>query len=254
MILLLYDTGIHPAALNMAIDDVLLTKKESVLRLYQWAGTAITLGRFQSYREVNAAATKEDGIPVVRRETGGKAVLHGEDLTISLMLDKSQAMGSIKESIKPVGKGIVRALHLLGINAQQVSPGKKYLSSTCCFSTQSPYEVVVGSDKIAGIAGRIYKDRVLYQVSVPFSVNNTNAAKYFHLNQADTLKPVHGSGLKEILHEDFSFETVKRAFISGFQESLDAEITVAALTNKELEQAKSVAAEKYGRDKWNLAR
>lgn len=254
MILLFYDTGIHPAAINMAIDDVLLKRTEPVLRLYQWADTAITLGRFQSYREVKVAAARDDGIPVVRRETGGKAVLHGEDLTISLMLDKSQAPGSIRESIKPVGRGILLALDILGIHAQQVFHGKKDYSSGYCFSMHSPYEVVVEGKKIAGIAGRIYKGRVLFQISIPFIVNVEFIKKYFHVNQANSGKQAYGTGLKKILPGSFELESVKGAFISGFKKSLDAEITDASLTQAELEQVKDTAGNKYSRDEWNLAR
>ncbi|MBN2535269.1 MAG: lipoate--protein ligase family protein [Spirochaetales bacterium] len=252
MTLLLYDTGIRSAALNMAIDDVLLEKTEPVLRFYQWSGTAITLGRFQRHREVNTKAAIEDGIPVIRRETGGKAVLHGKDFTVSLILDKNRTPGSIKESIKPVAGGIIHGLHLLGINALQVPPGERRHSSPYCFSIHSPYEVVAGMKKIAGIAGRVYRDRVLYQISIPFTVNINMVKKYFY--QADSRIPYHGTCLEEILPVRCVPELIKNAFIAGFKESMDAEMIRMVLTQEELNQAEMVAAEKFGRDQWNLTR
>ena len=182
MTLLCYDTGTHTAALNMAIDEVLFKKNEPVLRLYRWAGTAITLGRYQACMEVDVNRAETDGVPVIRRETGGKAVLHGDDLTISLMLLKSKVTESVKKAVMKVGEGIVQGLRLLGIEAQQVVKGNKYHRSSYCFSLHSPYEVVVGIKKIAGIAGRRYMGKELYQVSIPFHVNPGDVRKYIILN------------------------------------------------------------------------
>ncbi|MBN2442496.1 MAG: lipoate--protein ligase family protein [Spirochaetales bacterium] len=252
MTFLFYDTGAGEAHINMAIDEVLIEKTEPVLRFYEWKGTAITLGRFQSCDEINLHTVEQDGIPVIRRETGGKAVLHGNDLTISVILDSGNVSASVRKSILPIGRGIVYGLHLLGVDAHQVGGEEQYHASSYCFSTHSPYEVVVGMNKIAGIAMRRFKKKVLYQISIPLTVDIHAINKYFVPDE--NTKSISLVGIKTLLDSRFHINTVKKALLNGFMQSLDTHSSFATLTDREIEEAYLRAERKYNQTDWNFAR
>ena len=87
----LFDTGAHIGAYNMAVDEELLARAQAgeqvpVLRFYTWDPPAVSIGRFQKIEDaVNAEACKRRGIDIVRRITGGRAVLHYRELTYSVI-------------------------------------------------------------------------------------------------------------------------------------------------------------------------
>ena len=85
----LIDSGLCDAAFNMALDEAIAVHVRQgralpTLRFYQWERPSITLGFFQKAQEINVSFCREMEIPLVRRRTGGRAVLHGQDLTYSL--------------------------------------------------------------------------------------------------------------------------------------------------------------------------
>ena len=148
----------------------------------------------------------------------------------------------------------MHGLQLLGINAQQADQSCRVSASPHCFSVHSPYEVIVEQKKIAGIAGRIYAERVLYQISVPYSINMNDIKKYFYFSNEDEFKALNITGLRELLSVKFSPDSVKKTILSGFKSILSAAITNAKLTEKELEQAHRIAEKKYSLDSWNFVR
>ena len=91
------DTGFNNAYINMAIDEVLLSSRVPVLRFYQWEPCAVSIGRFQDLNEIDLEFCTENSIDVVRRITGGKAVLHEKELTYSFIIDKKMMPRSIIE-------------------------------------------------------------------------------------------------------------------------------------------------------------
>ncbi len=97
---------------NMAADQVLLENysenENPVFRIYEWAGATLSLGRNEKLdKRIDLEACEDFGIPVIRRTTGGKAVLHGFDLTYSLVggvLDK-QFNGGVLDNYRFIAKG-----------------------------------------------------------------------------------------------------------------------------------------------------
>ncbi|MBT6230686.1 MAG: lipoate--protein ligase family protein, partial [Candidatus Scalindua sp.] len=77
----LIDTGFNNAYINMAIDEVLLSSRVPVLRVYQWEPCAVSIGKYQDLDDIDLGYCDESNIDIVRRITGGKAVLHEKELT-----------------------------------------------------------------------------------------------------------------------------------------------------------------------------
>src|SRR3989338_6905565 len=86
----LINTGFNTPAMNMAIDEALLTSKMPVLRFYRWKQAGLSLGYFQDIKDINVNFCKKNNIDIVRRITGGKTVLHDKELTYSFVIDVSE--------------------------------------------------------------------------------------------------------------------------------------------------------------------
>lgn len=163
------DSGAAPGARNMAIDEGLLREAaagqaQPVLRLYTWSPAAVSLGRFQDEAtSVNAAACRERGIDIVRRITGGRAVLHDRELTYSVIAPAGGDLfpNEVLGTYKMIAAALLAGLRDLGIAAEMVSRSgrhadrvRSHTKEPACFSSPSWYEILVKDRKIIGSAQR----------------------------------------------------------------------------------------------------
>ena len=149
---------------NMAADQVLLESyaqnSHPVFRIYEWAGATLSLGRNEKLdNRLDLDVCESLGIPVIRRTTGGKAVLHGFDLTYSLVggvLDK-QFNGGVLDNYRFLAKGFYAFFEELGLKPElkEQRPQKKKPDPHVCFADASAYEILVEGRKIIGSAQRI---------------------------------------------------------------------------------------------------
>ena len=161
---LLIDDAPGSGARNMAVDEFLLERAESeggapVLRLYSFDPPAVTLGFHQdAARAVDAGAASADGVDVVRRITGGRALLHDGELTYSVTALTGPPFGeALSDTFTAIAGVIVAALRRIGIEAQLGSARhvsvEKSMTSPCLVST-SRHEITAGGRKISGSAQR----------------------------------------------------------------------------------------------------
>jgi lipoate-protein ligase A len=171
------DTGPGEAAWNMAVDVALaesVRRGESlpVLRLYTWSQPAISCGHFQKIeQELDLQACRRNGIAVVRRPTGGRAVLHGNDLTLTIVAKETELRigASVEETYRRIAEAIACGLKGLGILVDLVrtqASGGEILGSASCFASKSRHELVLGGRKIFGCAQRRWDGIVLSQGSL----------------------------------------------------------------------------------------
>lgn len=163
-------------ALHMAFDATLLESAESnpvpaVLRLYTWDPPAISLGRFQDpERAIDAARAARDGVSVVRRPTGGRAVLHDGDLTYALVARRDDPVfgGARSASLRTVAEALAAGLARAGISttgaaefpriasresSDEPSPGRDIRSAIPpCFVSPAREELCAGGRKLLGSA------------------------------------------------------------------------------------------------------
>lgn len=174
--LFIRDEVFRDGRFNMALDGLLAGeveagRLEAFVRLYGWSPPAISLGRNQGEDEVDGAACRRDGVDLVRRPTGGRAVFHRDELTYSLgaRLDDPVFGGSAGDAYRAVGRGLCRGLRLLGVKAELVRaavPGQRTGLSPSCFAASGRYELAVGGKKIVGSAQRRFAGSFLQQGSV----------------------------------------------------------------------------------------
>lgn len=143
---------------NMALDEALMERAaasgEWVLRVYSWSQPTISLGRNQTARDrYDLDAIRRRGIAVVRRPTGGRAILHDREITYSVTAPVSDA-GDLRASYARINTLLVDALRRLGVRAQVAAARDRTVAPgmTPCFDMPSAGELVVGDRKLAGSA------------------------------------------------------------------------------------------------------
>ena len=221
---------------NMAVDEELLARAQAgeqvpVLRFYTWEPAAVSIGRFQKIEgAVNAEICKQRGIDIVRRITGGRAVLHCKELTYSIIARTDDPLfpTNVLGAYKLIAAGLLQGLKNLGIPAEMVSRSsrhaalvKKDARDPACFSSPSWYEILVHNRKIIGSAQR--------RLSGAFLQHGSILMDYDAALEAEVI-PGGGSGnvvtsIRQELGKDVSLEKVKEALVKGFSEALGIEFT-----------------------------
>jgi len=167
-----------PGAANMRRDQELLEEVAAgevppALRLYSWSPPALSLGRFQEAEEVaDLAACRRLGIDVVRRPTGGRAVLHDRELTYSLVIPDCRELvpAGVTASYLFISRALMEAFAALGIEAE-LSPESRRgagpaLAPGSCFDTPSAHELQVRGKKVVGSAQLRRKGAILQHGSI----------------------------------------------------------------------------------------
>jgi len=176
---------------NMALDYHLFHLCESgsddaFLRLYTWTPPALSLGRNEPRRIVDTDAARRDGIDVVRRPTGGRVVLHKNDLTYTLVLPFSAVAGRpagrpvFADVYRRISECIVEALRPLSAELTiergrtRGGPG----SARPCFASTSRYEITHRGRKVVGSAQRVGRRSVLQHGSIPVGRDYLEVSRY----------------------------------------------------------------------------
>jgi lipoate-protein ligase A len=159
------DLSPHSAALNMALDEVLLTDAlEPLLRIYRWAHPSVSFGYFARYEPV---VTSWPGREIVRRMTGGGVVPHGEDLTYSLIVPDGHGVASLcpRDIYRRVHETLATLIAKAGA-MPTLAPAKLRGHATECFESPAEFDLLVNGRKIAGAAMRRTRGGLLLQGSV----------------------------------------------------------------------------------------
>ncbi len=192
--LLLWDPP-QAAAVNMNKDlaihrSVAAGRTPPTLRLYSWAPPAISLGFFQqAERWIDLKACQERGVEVVHRPTGGRAVVHFDDLTYSLALSESHPLvegKGVVETYRLIAGCLVNALQQLQVQATLAGEAEtgSLPKSGACFDAPSVYEIQVNGKKVAGSAQLRKQGAILQHGSILFRLP---PAKYSRLLKTENI-------------------------------------------------------------------
>ncbi|MDB4893417.1 MAG: biotin/lipoate protein ligase [Gemmatimonadetes bacterium] len=156
----------------MALDHALMERArrmgESVLRVYEWASPVLSLGRNQRARDVyDDAELARRGVTVVRRPTGGRALLHHREITYSVTAPTA-ATQSLAATYGRINEVLLDALGSLGVPATLATPSarSRLPNTTPCFAEPAKGEIVVGGRKLAGSAQWRYGGALLQHGSI----------------------------------------------------------------------------------------
>ena len=215
-------------SLNMAIDEAILKlmcrdKWSPTLRLYTWNPPALSIGYFQDSASPAIAEWLARGYPLVRRPTGGLAVLHEDEMSYSIagLFNRDGFAANRQEAYRKAHESIATALVELGFDVDVLWNGKPAWKDGLCSSSWFPYDIVLGGKrKIGGSAQRRSGKALLQHGSLSLP------------------EPVDRGRLGE--------EVVK-----GFEEVFGVKLWEQQLTDEELSLAEKLVREKYGTRDWN---
>jgi lipoyl(octanoyl) transferase len=185
-----YDVSSHSAAMNMAIDEALLDSAVAPsIRFYRWQSPALSFGYFGKFADVAIYAAERD---LVRRWTGGGMVLHGDDLTYSIVIPASDPAfhESSLTTYERIHRGLADALNSIGqraIVAGAVEPDRFSVAtqagvnaaSYSCFANPVRADVMIDGRKVAGAAQRRTRRGLLQQGSIQGFTTHADLAQRF---------------------------------------------------------------------------
>lgn len=264
-------------AWNMAVDEAILEHirhgdSPPTLRLYAWEPACLSLGHAQPFADVDCARLKERGWEVVRRLTGGRAILHTDELTYSVIGNAAEPVlaGSVLESYNRLAQALLLAVQDLGLpvemkDAQRVGHASREAPpkggsvthvNPVCFEVPSSYEITVGGKKLIGSAQARKKDVVLQHGSLPLTGDLTRICQTLVFEnesareQAAQRLLARATTVESALGYAVAWETAAQAFIHAFETQLGLCFERGELSESESSRAEELVREKYDHPAW----
>jgi lipoate-protein ligase A len=236
-------------ARNMALDEALargLGGGEALLRLYGWTRPTISLGRNEPTALYPVESFRAEGFDVVRRPTGGRAVLHDQELTYAIVAPLG-AWGGVREAYTRIHEALAAALRALGAPAEVVRGGRALgPGAGPCFQAPAPGEVVAHGRKLVGSAQARIGRALLQHGSILLAGDQGPLES----GTAGSSSPIT---LREIVG-DVSIDEVAGVVADSFRGGLGGRWTDGAVTPSELALADELEAGRYVLDSWTHRR
>lgn len=264
------NTGSHDPYYNMAMDEALLNfvsrgEIDPVVRFYTWNPATLSVGYFQRLKkEIDIDKVNEKGFGLVRRQTGGRGVLHDKELTYSVIVSEEHPNmpSTVTEAYRVISEGLLEGFKLLGFEAYFAIPRSKeereklkQPRSAVCFDAPSWYELVVEGRKIAGSAQTRQKGVILQHGSLLQDVNVDDLFDMFIFKNdrlKDKMKKAFvdkAVAINDISDRHISIEEMEKAFEEGFKKGLNIEFKPLTLSDEQIKEVKELE-EKYRSDEW----
>lgn len=248
------DSGACDAAYNMALDEAIVAavrKSDSppTLRLYGWLLPSVSIGAFQSTDDIDAGYCTEHDIQVVRRPTGGRGILHGEELTYSFSAGNEGLFSrGLLESYRHISSAFSLAFQKMGLTVRMKDrreKGRNLARSPLCFQSTSYGELTITGKKLIGSAQKRWDNGFLQQGSIPFIIDYAALALVFK----NIVPSTDFAGLKDMVH-NFDCEEFKKYLVESFETLFGISLFEARPSDQEVEQAHILFAEKYRNPLW----
>jgi lipoate-protein ligase A len=264
------NTGSNDAASNMALDEALLLVQEAgaappTLRVYGWSTPTLSLGYAQhSLQEANLAACQEQGVTVIRRPTGGRAVLHDQEVTYSVVLPTTlpSRPGALTEDYRRLGMALAAALRCLGLAVCLARPHRPArpqppVASPACFTALSHYELSVAKKKIVGSAQKRLSHALLQHGSIPLWLDRQRLFACLQVppeRRAALIQEAYTTmvAVNEVAPAPVSAAALHQALRLGFASALGIEFIEAPILPEEWRLARELRQTKYATSAWNL--
>lgn len=252
----LLNMGKNRAAMNMAIDEAILISQKDhpnpTLRFYDWSNPAFSFGYFQDIAsEVDVVACREQRIELVKRMTGGGIVVHGWDLTYSLILPRYSGEKPVSEMYQKIGKNLVNAFVKLDIPATLNCADLKQVDSAQnnCLTNLVENDVLLNGKKIAGVSVRRNRNGILFQGYISLDMPPVPILKRVSKHEEgqnivlENSYAINANG--RFIRRDILVQTISETFDIGIS------FHTGNMTEKEEQLADGLALNKYDTDAWN---
>ncbi|REH84110.1 octanoyltransferase [Staphylococcus felis] len=264
------NTGQHDPYYNMALDEALLNfvsrgEIDPVIRFYTWDPPTLSIGYFQRLeKEIDIDMVRKKGYGLVRRQTGGRGVLHDKELTYSVIVPESHpAMPkTVTEAYRVISNGLLEGFKSLGFDAYFAIPRSKeereklkQPRSSVCFDAPSWYELVVEGKKIAGSAQTRQKGVILQHGSILQSIDIDDLFDMF-IYKNDRLKSKmkdafveKAIAINDLSDKHITLSEMEDAFKKGFAKGLNINFKPLELTKAQQQEVHELE-KKYRSDEF----
>lgn len=251
-------------AWNMAVDEVLLRRTHerpeaagTTLRFYQWTPPCLSLGRHQWVGRGTEGVPeplarlrslcRELGLGLVRRPTGGRAILHHRELTYSIVMPDTGS--DVVESYKALSEGLRLGLRRLGLEAEfGRARGAALASRENCFSISARADLLVAGTKVVGSAQMRTSQALLQHGSLPLERDRELEALLYGADDPGHALPA----ISHLARRSVSSTELEAALLAGFEEAWGVPWEEIPLTPDEASAANRLAATKYASDTWTM--
>lgn len=237
--------GPHFGAWNMAVDEMLVERaaveERCHLRIYGWAEPTVSLGYFQqiAQRESHLPSV---GCALVRRTSGGGAIVHDREITYALALPQLRGAGEQRDLYRRAHQAVIDLLARLGVTASLAAPAEPnppVSSPFLCFQRRTQGDVLINGCKVVGSAQKRCKDAVLQHGSV--------------LLQSSRAAP-ELAGIEDLSSVRIPPEEWRSLLLAALLAAFDFGSRHEPLVDAELEAAGILVQRKFGRSEWNSRR
>jgi len=264
------NTGSKNPYYNMAMDEALLNfvsrgEIDPVIRFYTWNPATLSIGYFQRLqKEIDIDKVKEKGYGLVRRQTGGRGVLHDKELTYSVIVPESHPNmpSTVTEAYKIISQGLLEGFKNLGFETYFAIPRSKeerdklkQPRSSVCFDAPSWYELVVEGRKIAGSAQTRQKGVILQHGSILQDIDIDDLFDMFKFKNERLKAKMKENfvqkavAINDISNQHITLNEMENAFKSGFKKGLNIDFKPLELTEKQKEEVQELE-DKYRSEAW----
>ncbi len=242
----------------MAIDEAMLLAHSKgltppTLRLYRWQPPTVSLGLLQQYETVNEEICRKLGFDLVRRPSGGGAVLHQHEITYAVVVDGHLCPygSSVVATYRWIATALIVGLKELGAETSLPASPQFVSSSSAnfCFVRLTNADLSISGRKLGGSAQARKRNFILQHGSIPLRLDK------------DTLRLIFGdvdfeqfTCLEWVLGRSVPFDEFSEALVQGFEKAIGVNFSVGGLTKEELKLASLLVELKYGTESWTKER
>lgn len=249
----------------MALDEAILDAVQEgqaspTLRLYAWDPPCLSIGYAQSVQDVDQSAINALGWDWVRRPTGGKAILHTDEITYSIAAPANHALfaNGVLPSYERISLGLIAGLEQLGVRPElpvKESPLPQ-TSNPVCFQNPGAFEITVDGRKLVGSAQSRRAGGVLQHGSIPISGDlgriclalqypSEGARERARLEVGD-----HAITIERVLDRKLSWDEIAQHLVAGFEGALEIRFSIQELTGAEIARSHQIFEQRYSRPEW----
>lgn len=258
----------QPGPVNMAVDEAILQAVSAgtalpTLRIYAWEPMCLSIGYGQRIADADQERIADRGWDVVRRPTGGRAILHGDELTysVALPIDDELAQGDVVESYRRISEALMSALQHLGMVPESEKQAKgNHSIGPVCFEVPSHYEITVGGKKLIGSAQVRRKQGILQHGTLPLTGDIARICDALAYPDDATREAARlqvrerAITLHEACGQLISWQQSAQALVHGFIETFDLYLNHDSLSISEQNSAQHFAETLYWTQEWNARR
>jgi len=246
----------------MAIDEAIAIafsegRAPETLRLYRWEKPSFSIGAFQKLEEDWIASLEAQNIGIVRRMTGGRGLLHDNELTYSVISSTNDPLFSagIKGTFQSIAEGLLSGLRKLGVEAVLHTPARNLRppqKNPLCFDAVSWYEITARGRKLIGSAQRRWKTHFLQHGAL--IIKQSGILNHQPEAFPSNLISENQITLAELMNTPPSHALLVQALKAGFEDALSFTLKPGRLSDHENTLVQQCLKERYGRHTWNLYR